>query len=119
MLYLHISYREKSEGDWDDLLVSSFQPFGKLYPQERGRKDSYGIKQSINTPCGHTYNLTAYFSSNDNLINYQFEQESETLLSNSSYKKSLESFDPSVNLRLPDGSYLAITFSSLKEVETM
>jgi hypothetical protein len=119
MLYLHISYREKSEGDWDDLLVSGFQSFGKLYPEERCRKDSYGIKQSVITPCGHSYDLTAYFSLHDNLVNYQFEQDGKTLLSNSSYKKSLESFDPSVNLRLPNGSYLAITFSSLKEVEAM
>lgn len=119
MLYLHISYQEKSTDDWEELLVSSFQPFNKLYPKERGRKESYGIKQSITTPCGQSFFLTAYFSSKDNLINYLFEQDDEILLSNSSYKKSLETFDPSINIRLPNCSYLSITFSSLQEVERM
>jgi len=119
MLYLHVSYHEKPEDEWEDILITNFSPFNKLYPKDGGKKGAYGIQQDIITPCGQSFLLTAYFSTADNLINYQFEKGGEMILSNSSYKKSLETFDPSVNLKLPNGGYLAISFSSLKEVESM
>jgi len=117
MIYLHISYQEKSKDDWKDILVSEFQPFNKLYPDEPARNKSFGIKDNFTTPCGLSFSFTAYFSSEDFLINYLVELGGETILSNSSYKKSLETFEPSVILQLSNRSNLSITFSSLLEVE--
>jgi len=114
MLYLHASYGNEESGNWERIKAIPLVPFKELYPDEKiQRDDSFGLlREPLELPNGEIIHLGVAFWSANHSISFVIEKCSETLLNIGTFKPKLETFDPSVVFRTPEGLDVSFMFSS-------
>ena len=116
MLFLHASYGNEKTENWESIKVIPLIPYKDLFPVHNIQQDdkSFGlISEPLNLPNDEVINLGVAFDSSNLSINFVIEQDGCTLLNIGVFKLKLESFDPSVVYKTPNGLDLSFMFNSL------
>ena len=115
MLYVHASYGNDESGNWESVKVIPLLPYRELYPDEIIQDDdSFGLlREPLKLPNGEVILLGVAFWSANSSITFVVEKGEETLLNIGAFKQKLETFDPSVVFKTPDGLDLSFMFSSV------
>lgn len=114
MIYLHASYGNEDSQKWERIGAFPLIPYKDLYPTEEIQgDDGFGLlAEPLHLPNGETMLLSAAFCTENNGISFVIQKGDVTLLNISVFKPRLETFDPSVVFRTPEGLDLSFMFSS-------
>ncbi len=114
MIYLYASYGNEESQKWERIRAFPLIPYKDLYPTEEIQgDDSFGLlAEPLSLPNGETMLLGVAFCTENNSINFVIQKNDVTLLNISVFKPRLETFDPSIVFRTPDGLDLSFIFSS-------
>ncbi len=116
MLYLHVQCGNKESGNWERIKSIPLVSYENLYPEEQfEQNDSFGLlREPLNLPNGETFFLGVAFCNAGHSISFVIEEENETLLNIGTFKPRLDTFDPSVVFKTPNGLHLSFMFSNQK-----
>lgn len=114
MIYMYVSYGNEESQKWENIGAFPLIPYKDLYPVEKIQcDDSFGLlSKPLSLPNGETILLDAAFVADNNSISFIIQKDGVTLLNIGTFKPRLETFDPSVVFRTPDGLDLSFMFST-------
>ena len=116
MLYLHVQFGNQESGNWERIKFIPLVSYENLYPEETfDQNDSYGLlREPLDLPNGEIFFLGVAFCNAGHSLSFVIEKETETLLNISTFKPRLDTFDPSVVFKTPNGVHLSFMFSDQK-----